>query len=168
MANPRGAPTPKKIDIEQTAANTTKSYKVEADHPKYKNYNADQITMIRVQIDDFDAIAEGDSWNIQLSYDDQNGGTLHVLSNILEIRTIGEDFHVLGTNGPIIKNTRRIAQGTYIISLRDCFIVYDEFWVNFDTVGQDAAEIAHMEIYTEPADLLNVVIDQLKSPSAVR
>lgn len=168
MPNPKGIPTPKKIDIEQTAANTTKSYKMEADYPQYKNYNADHITAIVVQIDDFDAIADGDWWKIQLSYDDQNGATLHTKSNILEIETIGQDFKVLGTNGPIVVDVREVAEKGVVFFLNNCYIVYPEFWINFDTAGQDAAEIAHCEVYTEPELLLDVVIKQLKAPSAVR
>lgn len=41
------------------------------------------------------------------------------------------------------------------------FIIKDEFYINFDTVGQDAAEAAHIELVGQYVKLDDDVIDKL-------
>lgn len=154
-----------KKTITQDAANQTKSKELNFRFPRGKN--AFRLDSTRVQIDDFDAIADADSYTFQYSYDDQNAGTLHTIDDKDEIDTFGEDFKVLGTNGPIVKDCRKVAVNGMTFVHRDVFIVLDTAYLNFDTVGQDAAEAAHVEICGQYVQLNDDDIQQLQQGAAL-
>lgn len=146
--------TPLKDAIVQTTANETKSYEIPLSFPK--GTNCYFLKSLRCQIDDFDAIADGDSWTVQISYKDLNALSLETIDQDDEIETIGEDFKVLGTNGPIVKNVRGIASKGELFQINKN-VVKTPFYLNFDCVGQDAAESLHFEMegkydYINPKD----------------
>lgn len=152
--------------ITQDAANQTKSkelnFEFKGNNARGQKINAFRLDMTKIQIDDFDAIADGDSYTLQYSYDDQNAATLHTIDHGEEIETVGEDFKVLGTNGPIMKDTRKVALHGVEFIHKNRYIVEETAYLNFDTVGQDAAEAAHVEIHGQYVHLDWSDISKLK------
>jgi hypothetical protein len=137
--------------VTQAAANTLVTKEIPLKFPikpNGKQANAYRIAGIHVQIDDFDAIADGDWWKLQLSYDDVSA--FDTIDSKDEIVTVGEDFKVLGTNGPIVKNARQVAQSGVLFvdgkDFLDVFVVKNKIFAVFNTNGQDAAEAAHFEL----------------------
>jgi len=154
--------TPFKFKIAQSTANLTKSKQLNFSFPPDKN--AYRVDSIRCQIDDFDVIATGDSYTLQLSYKDLNGLDLETIDQDDEIYTCGEQWTF--TANDIIRTMVRLAGEVFYP--KDKFIVKEEAYLNFDTVGQDAVEEAHIEINGQYVNLAPEVIDKLLKPTTVK
>lgn len=143
------------------AAATVTSEKLNLNFSGYnrrgQKHNAYRIKALKIQIDDFDAEADGDSFKIQLNYDDK--ATMDTIDEEDEILTLGEQANVpsVGTNaGP---GVHPVPGSQWFDKLRnegilyldgkdfiDVYIVEETFYVLMLNAGQDAAEEFHVVI----------------------
>jgi hypothetical protein len=143
-----------KMDVATSGTNATGSDKVNLDfsgtNKKGEKINAFRLSGILVMINDLDTIASGDFYTVSLDYQDLNAAALAVITDKDNIVQVGESWELLvSTNGGGImnvdvKNTGKLFRDG--VDFIEIYIHQQEFWINVDTGGQDAAETFHIEL----------------------
>lgn len=172
------ANVPFKLKIAQVATGAIDSEQINLKFPSGKN--AYRIDSIRVQIDDWDVVADNDEFTIQFTYDDLQDGTFHTIDDLNEILTLHQMWSLDvadGTgadtgqfNDDLIEDVLR-GQGILYLDgrdFKDVFITKEKFFINVKTVGQDAAEDIHFEMKGKFVRIPNDDIERIQEGNTLQ
>jgi len=116
-------------------------------------FNAYRIKALKIQVDDFDAVADGDYLKLQLAYQDlaafvdiaDKDEILTKLVFMADIPTVGTNAGT-GLEKATSESDRLREEGILFLDGRDfvdVFIVKNKAWMHFLNAGQDATEVVH-------------------------
>lgn len=141
-----------KFSIDGVANATMENETLNLSMPPGKN--AYRLEGMRVQIDDFDAVADGDYVEFQFAY--QEGSTFLTCDDENEIWTVQARFYISGTGTPAgtgneyIKPSSQLREGgLFFLNGRDfvdVFFIKPKVYLKVYLHGQDAAETVHVEL----------------------
>jgi hypothetical protein len=143
---------PIKGSITQAAANGYIDSEMNLDKSKG---NAFRIDRVELQITDFDALATGDRYTMQIVSNEKTD--IIEIDDPHEILTLGEEYTFAAAG---VTNEQIRVKKTF--PNLESFITQNKFWIGFKTVGQDAAETLNYKIYGQYVNLKQKDLDRIK------
>jgi hypothetical protein len=139
-----------------TIASEQLSLRLSGKNKKGKPINAYRLQSIKIQIDDFDALADADYFRIQLSTKDLAGGSFETIDENHELLTLGEEVEIVstGTDAGTLEEKTNVFnklrnEGLLYrdgVDFDDVYIIKNQAWLNCKVHGQDANEYMHIKM----------------------